>query len=76
MYAAVKGDQATQKMRQAVWEYIRNKGKGVHGEPIANDLNVALVFIDCLFQIFEEEGKGWKSKTIGETYFSPAPELC
>ena len=26
--------------------------------------------------IFEAEGKGWKSKTQGESYFQPSPELC
>ena len=76
VYAAVKGDKSVLELRQAVWQYVQNEGKGVRGEPIADKLNVNLVFIDCLFQIFEEEGKGWKSKTVGETFFSPVPELC
>ena len=76
VFSAVKGDQAALRLRRFVWQTIRHEGKGVHGEPIAENQKVPLVYIASLFQIFEAEGKGSKSKIIGKTYFSPAPELC
>jgi hypothetical protein len=76
VYNAVKGDIATAKLRHAVWEAIKSDGKGVQGQPIAETLGVPLLYVDALFHVLEAEGKGWKSKTIGSSYFSPDPALC
>ena len=76
VFNAAKGDGATAELRRAVWEAIRREGKGVHGQPIAEALDVPLVYIDALFHVLDGEGKGWKSKSQGISYFSPDPALC
>ena len=76
IYNAVKGDAATAKLRHSVWRVIKCERKGVQGQPIADALGVSLLYVDALFQILEEEGKGWKSKTRGSSYFLPDPALC
>jgi hypothetical protein len=76
IFGAAKGDRATLNLRKSVWETIRQTGKGVHGEDIAAALDLPLVYVNSLFEIFEMEGKGWKSKTQGSSYFSPDRNLC
>jgi len=76
VFSAKYGDTATAELRQYVWNFIKQKKKGVHGESIAKDKDVPLPYVDALFSIFESEGKGWKSKEIGSSYFSPDPDLC
>ena len=76
IFAAVRGDREASELRKAVWASIKQAGKGVHGEPIAETCKVPLVYIDALFMLFEAEGKGRKSKTLGSSYFAPDPALC
>ena len=76
VYSAAYGDYETAELRQKVWNIIKQKKKGVHGEPIAKDEGIPLPYVDALFTIFESEGKGWKSKEVGSSYFSPDPDLC
>jgi len=75
VFGAVNDDVAVLRIKQHVWQIIKAEGNGVVGDPISETLNVSLVYINSIFQIFESEGKGWKSKTIGESYFQPIPEL-
>jgi len=75
IYSAKHGDLETLKLKKEVWGFIKSKGGGTHAEPISEALNITLVYLDYLFQIFESEGQGWKSKTQGETYFQPYPEF-
>ena len=76
VFSASQGDFATAELRQNVWNVIKQERKGVHGEPIAKDMGIPLPYVDSLFTIFESEGKGWKSKEKGSSYFSPDPDLC
>ena len=76
VFSAAYGDRATTELRQYVWNFIKQKKKGVHGESIAKDKHIPLPYVDALFSIFESEGKGWKSKESGSSYFSPDPDLC
>jgi len=76
VFSAAYGDSATAELRQNVWNIIKQKKKGVHGESIAKDKGIPLPYVDALFAIFESEGKGWKSKEVGSSYFSPDPDLC
>ncbi|MBW8003504.1 MAG: hypothetical protein FVQ80_16070 [Planctomycetes bacterium] len=76
VFSAVQGDSATAEFKQNVWNIIKQERKGVHGEHIAKNIGVPLSYVDALFAIFESEGKGWKSKEIGSSYFSPDPALC
>lgn len=76
VYSAAYGESATAELRQNVWDIIKQKKKGVHGESIAKDNGIPLPYVDALFTIFESEGKGWKSKEVGSSYFSPDPDLC
>jgi len=71
IFASVRGNREAYELRKSVWATIRQAGKGVHGEPIAEAHKVPRVYIDALFMIFEAEGKGYKSKTLGSSYFSP-----
>lgn len=75
VYGAENGDSEILKLKQMVWDFIQSKGRGIHAESVSEIVDVPLVYLDHLFQIFEAEGKGWKSKTKGETYFQPYPEL-
>ena len=75
IFGATKGDRATLSLRRSVWETIRQTGKGARGEDIAAALDIPLVYVNSLFEIFEMEGKGWKSKTQGISYFSPDRDL-
>ena len=76
VFGAANGDHVLLQLKQKVWQIAKSKGNGIHGDPISETLNIPLVYIDSLFQIFEAEGKGWKSNTLGECYFQPSPELC
>lgn len=75
VHSSVHGDQVTAELRHNVWSMIKEAKQGVHGEKVAELLNVPLPYVDALFIIFETEGKGWKSEEIGISYFSPDPDL-
>lgn len=76
VFSAAQGDSATAELRQNVWNFVKQERKGVHGEDIAKNIDVPLPYVNALFTIFESEGKGWKSKTLGSSFFSPDPDLC
>lgn len=77
VFSAVRGDRTTLELRRTGLNIVKQEGKWVHGESIAESQEISLVvYIDALFQIFESEGKGWKSKTIGSSSFSHDPAIC
>jgi hypothetical protein len=76
IFGAVRGDQEAHELRRSVWTMIRQAGKGVQGERIAEALKIPLAYINALFMIFEAEGKGCKLKTLGSSCFSPDLALC
>ncbi len=57
------------------WEQIKMNRGSAHGEEISNKLSIPLEHVNAVFDVFELEGKGFRSKTIGESYFSARSEL-
>jgi len=49
--------------------------RSAQGEEISNKLSIPLEYVNAVFDVFELEGKGFRSKTIGESLFSARPEL-
>jgi hypothetical protein len=75
IYEHAYGKKALIKLINLTWEQIKMNRGSAHGEEISNKLSIPLEHVNAVFDVFELEGKGFRSKTIGESYFSARSEL-